>query len=153
TLTVGGMDCSSCAESVRKALSALEGVHDVRTDVVGGRVTVTYAEGKLPRGDLVGAVNRLGYRAKEDLPVRRETFEVQQMDCADEVRLIETKLGKLPGVTKLGFDVVNRRLVVEGEITAAEVERSIAQLGMKARLVEAEREEVSWWERRGRLVL
>lgn len=153
TLRVGGMDCSSCAESVQKALRVLEGVQDVRTDVVGERVTVTYAEGKLARGDLVGAVSRLGYRVREDRPLRREVFEVEQMDCADEVRLIEGKLGNLPGVTRLGFDVVGRRLTVEGEIATVEVERAIGQLGMKARLVGAEREEVSWWERHGRLVL
>ena len=44
------MDCSSCAESVEKALRQLEGVQDVRVDIVGGRVSVEYAEGKLARG-------------------------------------------------------------------------------------------------------
>ena len=152
-LSVGGMDCSSCAESVNKALRSLEGVQDVRVDVMGGKVTVRYAEGKLARGDLVGAVNRIGYRVKDDALVRKDVFEVQGMDCADEVRLIEGKLGDLPGVARLGFDVVARRLTVEGAITAAEVERAIAQLGMKARLAGATQQEESWWERRGRLVL
>ena len=34
------MDCGSCAASVDRALRSLEGVQDVRVDVVGGRVTV-----------------------------------------------------------------------------------------------------------------
>ena len=153
TLTVGGMDCSSCAASVDKALRGLEGVQDVRVDVMGGRVTVAYAEGKLARGDLTGAITRVGYRVKDDAPVRREVFEVEGMDCADEVRLIEGKLGNLPGVARLGFDVVNRRLTVEGEIATAEVEHAVAQLGMRARLVGAEQEQLTWWERRGRVVL
>ncbi|MDP9348835.1 MAG: cation transporter, partial [Gemmatimonadota bacterium] len=153
TLNVAGMDCSSCAASVDRALRALEGVQDVRVDVVGGRVRVEYAEGKLARGDLAGAITRVGYRVKDDAPVRREVFEVEGMDCADEVRLIEGKLGNLPGIARLGFDVVSRRLTVEGAIAAAEVERAVGQLGMKARLVGETREEVSWWERRGRLVL
>jgi Zn2+/Cd2+-exporting ATPase len=75
TLEVGGMDCGSCAESVQKALRALEGVRDVRTDVVGERVSVTYAEGRLTRGDLVGAISRLGYRVTEDRADRRAVFE------------------------------------------------------------------------------
>ena len=33
TLTVGGMDCSSCAESVQKALRSLEGVQDAYREV------------------------------------------------------------------------------------------------------------------------
>src|SRR5690606_4265394 len=150
---VGGMDCSSCAESVEKSLRKLEAVEDVRVDVVGGRVTVTYAEGKLARGDLVGEITRLGYRAKEEHPVRREVFEIEGMDCADEVRLIEGRLGNFPGVSRLGFDLVNRRLTVEGEIAASEVERVVASLGMRAHLVGKEREKASWWEKRGRLAL
>lgn len=43
TLSVGGMDCSSCAESVNNALRSLEGVQDVRVDVMGGKVTIEYA--------------------------------------------------------------------------------------------------------------
>lgn len=38
---VGGMDCASCAASVEGALKRLEGVQDVRVDVMGGRVRVT----------------------------------------------------------------------------------------------------------------
>jgi Zn2+/Cd2+-exporting ATPase len=153
TLGVEGMDCSSCAESVGKALRSLEGVQDVRVDVVGGRVAVSYAEGKLARGDLVGAVTRVGYRVRDDATVRREVFEVLELHCADEVRLIEGKLGQLPGVTNLGFDLVRRRLTVEGDVVAAEIQRAISQLGMKARLLSAERITVSWWERRGRLMM
>jgi Cd2+/Zn2+-exporting ATPase len=153
SLSVGGMDCSSCAESVEKALRSLEGVQDVRVDVVGGRVNVEYAEGKLARGDLVSAVTRVGYRVKDDAPARVEVFEVEGMCCASEVRQIEGKLGDLPGIARLRFDPVNQRLTIHGEIAAAEVERAIAQLGMRARLISEARAEESWWERRGRLVL
>ena len=66
TLAVDGMDCSSCAESVEKALRKLEGVQDVRVDVVGGRVDVAYARGRIARDDLVGAITRVGYRVKEE---------------------------------------------------------------------------------------
>src|SRR5690606_15048670 len=131
----------------------LEGVQDVRVDVVGERVTVEYAEGKLARGDLVGEITRIGYRVKDEAPVRRDVFEVEGMDCADEVRLIEGRLGDLAGVARLGFDVVKGRLTVEGEIAPAEVERAVASLGMRARLVGEERRKASWWERRGRLAL
>ena len=153
TLTVMGMNCAGCASSVEKALRTLEGVEDVRVDVVGGRVNVTYAEGKLARGDLAGVITRVGYRVRDDAPSRRAVFNVEGMDCADEVRLIEGKLGNLPGVTSLSFDLVGRRLAVEGEITTAEIERAVAQVGMRAMLVGAARVERSWWERRGRMAL
>ena len=61
-LSVGGMDCASCAHTIEAALKQLEGVKDVRVDVVGGRVRVAYAEGRVARGDLTGAIRRVGYR-------------------------------------------------------------------------------------------
>ena len=151
---VGGMDCASCAAPIERALKNLEGVQDVRVDVVGGKVRVAYAEGKLARGDLAGAVRRVGYTVEDadDRTSRRATFLVEGMDCADEVRLIEGKLGNLPGITALQFDVVNRRLVVDGAITAPEVQRAIRDLGMTARADGEVAAPVSFWRRRGRMI-
>ena len=153
TLGVAGMDCASCATTVEKALRQLEGVEDVRVDVVGGRVNVAYAEGKLVRGDLAGAISRIGYRVLDDNAERRIAFIVEGMDCADEVRVIEGTLGTFPGVTGLNFDLVGRRLVVTGSIAPAEVERAVASLGMSARVAGSEVRPMGWWERRGRLAL
>lgn len=151
-LTVGGMDCPSCADDIKRALGKLEGIEDVRVDVVGGRVKIAYADGKLSRGDLAGAIRRVGYKV-EDGEVRRASFIVEGMDCADEVRQIEDKLGKLPGVTNLGFDLINRRLKVEGTITSAEVQRAIKEIGMTALAEGEEQKSLSFWERRGKLLM
>ncbi len=149
---VGGMDCPSCADDITRALGKLEGIQDVRVDVVGGNVRVAYADGKLSRGDLAGAIRRVGYRVS-DGDTTRASFIVEGMDCADEIRQIEDKLGRLPGITKLGFDLMNRRLNVEGSITSAEVQRAIKEIGMTALPEDEERRELSFWERRGRLVV
>lgn len=150
---VGGMDCPSCADDIRRVLHKLEGVQDVRVDVMAGRVQVEYAQGKLARGDLAGAIERVGYRIQEGAQAHVVTLIVEGMDCADEVRQIEAKLGKLPGVARLQFDLMRRRLVVEGAATAGEIQRAIKEIGMHSR---AEGEEVrppSFWERRGRLTM
>jgi Cd2+/Zn2+-exporting ATPase len=151
-LRVAGMDCASCAGAVESALKQLEGVHDVHVDVVGGRVRVRYAESKLARGDLSGAIRRVGYQV-EDGDTRRHSFIVGSMDCADEVRLIESKLGNLPGVTKLEFDLMRHRLVVEGSIAAAEIQRGVKELGMTARAEGEQAPTATFWERRGRLLM
>ena len=151
-LRVGGMDCASCAATVEGALKQLDGVQDVQVDVMGGRVRVGYAAGKVARGDLSGAIRRVGYRVEDD-EARRLTFVVSGMDCADEVRLLEGKLGKLPGVAKLEFDVVRHRLVVEGAIVAAEIQRSVKELGMVAQPEGETAPAASFWERRGRLLM
>lgn len=151
-LTVGGMDCPSCADDIKRALGSFEGIQDVRVDVVGGKVRVAYADGKLSRGDLAGVLRRVGYKV-EDGDSKQASFIVEGMDCADEVRQIEDKLGRLPGVTNLGFDLINRRLKVEGAITSPEIQRAIKEIGMTALPEGEERLELSFWERRGRLVV
>jgi len=151
-LSVGGMDCASCADDIRRALGKLEGVQDVRVDVIGGKVHVAYSDGKLARGDLAGAIRRVGYQVT-DGEATRASFIVEQMDCADEARQIENKLGKLPGVSDLSFDLINKRLKVEGSITSAEVQRAIKEIGMTARPEGEAQRELTFWERRGRLAM
>lgn len=151
-LTVGGMDCPSCADDIKRALGKLEGIQDVRVDVVGGKVRVAYADGKLSRGDLAGAIQRVGYLVKDDA-IKKATFIVGGMDCADEVRQIEDKLGQLPDVTNLGFDLINRRLKVEGSLTSAEIQRAIKEIGMTAQPESEEQKQLSFWEHRGKLLM
>ncbi|WP_284352596.1 heavy metal translocating P-type ATPase [Roseisolibacter agri] len=154
-LRVGGMDCASCAASVERALKSLEGVQDVRVDVVGGKVRVGYAEGTLARGDLARAIRRVGYTVEDtnDRVSRRAAFLVDGLCCAAEARQLEDRLGNLPGVTTLEFDVMRHRLIVEGTITAPEVQRAIQDLGMTARAEGEQAAPASFWRRRGRLVM
>ena len=155
-LRVGGMDCASCASAIEGALRQLDGVEDVRVDVVGGKVRVAYAEGKMARCDFAGAIRRVGYSVDDDDPLEasgRSVFVVEGMDCADEVRLIEGALRSHPGVTALQFDVVSHRLVVEGPIASSEILRAITELGMTARLQGDVAPAATFWERRGRLLM
>lgn len=152
-LRVGGMDCPSCADDITRALQRLEGVEDVRVNVVGGSVHVQYAEGTLARGDVAGAIRRLGYQVHDKEEAQRHSFIVEGMDCADEVRQIEAKLGPLPGITRLQFDVVNRRLRVDGSVTVGEVQRAIKEIGMTARPEGQAAVPLTFWERRGRLTM
>ena len=151
-LRVGGMDCPSCADDISRALLRLEGVEDVRVDVVGGSVKVAYAEGKLASGDLHSAIRRLGYQV-HDGEKRRHVFLVEGMDCADEVRQLDAKLGPLPGVTQLRFDLVGRKLTVEGAITVGEIQRAVKEIGMTARAEGQATVPLTFWERRGRLTV
>jgi Cd2+/Zn2+-exporting ATPase len=82
----------------------------------------------------------------------RASFIVDGMDCADEIRQIEDKLEHLPGVDRLQFDLVRRRLLVDGSIAEGEVRRAIQLLGMRARLEGETAPSPAFWERHGRLV-
>jgi hypothetical protein len=60
-LVVTGMTCSHCAESVRRALAACDGVSSAEVDLLHGRAVVT-GDGLDP-GQLAAAVAALGYAA------------------------------------------------------------------------------------------
>src|SRR5581483_5752570 len=68
------------------------------------------------------------------------------------IRQIEDKLGRVPGVDRLQFDLVRRRLLVDGSITEGEVRRAIHSLGMRARLEGETTPSPTFWVRHGRLV-
>jgi len=62
-IPIEGMTCASCAAQVKKALRALDGVADVEVSLEHRIARVRYAADKVKPEDLVGAINRLGYKA------------------------------------------------------------------------------------------
>jgi Zn2+/Cd2+-exporting ATPase len=68
TLAVGDMDCSSCAESVSRALRSVHGVRAVEADVLAGKVTVSYDPDHVAEPQLADAVRRAGYAVTNEAP-------------------------------------------------------------------------------------
>jgi copper chaperone CopZ len=60
TLSVDGMSCEHCEQTVAEALEGVAGVTGVSVDLDGGRATV---EGDAAVADLVAAVADAGYEA------------------------------------------------------------------------------------------
>ncbi|WP_122317635.1 heavy metal translocating P-type ATPase [Pseudomonas cichorii] len=64
-------------------------------------------------------------------------FRIEQMDCPTEQTLIQNKLGKMSGVHKLEFNLINRILGVWHELPTTEpIREAIGSLGMQAELLE-----------------
>jgi len=68
---------------------------------------------------------------------RFSSFRIEQMDCPTEQTLIQNKLGKLAGVHKLEFNLINRLLGVWHELPSTDpICEAISSLGMHAEPVE-----------------
>jgi copper chaperone len=63
TLTVTGMACDGCEQSVEDALEALDGVDHAEADHEAGTVTVD-AEGAVSEADIAAAVSEAGYELR-----------------------------------------------------------------------------------------
>lgn len=62
SIPVEGMSCGSCVASVTRAVKALDGVRDVKVDLVPGRARVEYAEGEATPEAIAAAISELGYK-------------------------------------------------------------------------------------------
>jgi len=58
---VDGMDCAACAQTVEKAVAALDGVNAAQVSFGAGTLSVA---GDAPAARITGAVSRAGYRAR-----------------------------------------------------------------------------------------
>ena len=63
-------------------------------------------------------------------------LHIQAMDCPTEKNLIEGRLGDMPGIHRLDFNLLERTLRVQHELASVEpIIAAIAELGMRAELV------------------
>jgi len=60
TITVDGMSCEHCEQSVEEALATVEGVQSVEVDLDAAQATI---EGDAATQDLITAVDEAGYEA------------------------------------------------------------------------------------------
>jgi copper chaperone len=63
TITVSGMTCGHCVNSVTEELSKISGVKEVKVDLDRGKVDIT-SESELAQADLSGAIQEAGYEIK-----------------------------------------------------------------------------------------
>ncbi|WP_029423572.1 heavy-metal-associated domain-containing protein [Alicyclobacillus macrosporangiidus] len=61
TITIKGMTCSGCVNSVTKALKDVEGVQEASVDLQGQKATVTFDESKTTVAKLKEAIEDAGY--------------------------------------------------------------------------------------------
>jgi heavy metal translocating P-type ATPase len=77
---VGGMSCSFCAESIRKAYDRTEGVEDVDVSLAHEEVLVRYDDARVGEVELKDTLRELGYTIRD--PDKRRRFEEQQAELA-----------------------------------------------------------------------
>ena len=62
-IKIDGMHCHKCEQAIKKALTALPGVHEVEIDFLSGQASVLHDRNAVTAKELIDAVNGAGYRA------------------------------------------------------------------------------------------
>jgi Cu+-exporting ATPase len=81
---VGGMSCSFCAESIRKAYERTEGVCGVNVSLAHEEVLIEYDEDRIGEVDLKDTLRELGYTIRD--PDKAQHYEEQQAELATAKR-------------------------------------------------------------------
>jgi len=96
-LSIEGMTCPSCVAHVKEALDAIEGVNKVEISYENASATIT-AKGGVSVTDLIGAIEALGYTAKEN-PLAENTAP---NDCCDNETASNTESNQTQHVAIIG---------------------------------------------------
>ncbi len=110
-LEISGMDCPDCASTIEKDVSAMPGIKSASVDFLGGHLTVV---GPATSEKIAARVRSLGYTAEplKEEHLKRTTLVIQDMDCADEERIIRKALNSLDSVSDLQFNLIERQVTV-----------------------------------------
>lgn len=95
TISIGGMTCASCSQTVEEALLALEGVHSAVVNLATEKVRVKYDPQRVRVGQLKKAIEEAGY----------EVLEAETVDAEREARKKEMLRQKRMLLLALAFSV------------------------------------------------
>ncbi|MFP4174648.1 MAG: heavy metal translocating P-type ATPase [Halobacteriales archaeon] len=95
-LSVVGMSCANCAESIEDAVGALEGVEDIDVNFASDEATVEYDADMVSLADVYNAVDGAGYSAVSETV----TVGISDMTCANCAETNKEALEDVRGVVE-----------------------------------------------------
>ena len=121
---VGGMSCSFCAESIKKAYSRTDGVEDVDVSLAHEEVLVQYDDDRLSEVEVKDTLRELGYTIRD--PDKAKRYEQQQAELADGKR----RLLLAGGASIVVAVLMGWMILVMGRFESASLAMDLVTLGL-----------------------
>src|SRR3990170_3537369 len=124
--------CERCVNDLQQRLATLRGVESVDVDTQRGRLTLRLDPNITTLARVEDAARRAGVAIARQF--RHEMIELQELDCADCVLVIEHALGRLPGVLSVSANYAASRMWIEYDrdhLNRQEILRRIRALGYR----------------------
>lgn len=140
TLSVSGMTCAACAKAIERASKKLDGVSEAVVNFATEKLSVEYDENKLSIDDIVNAIRKAGYGAKEEKDTREVTIPIGGMTCAACAKAVERSVNKLGGITSAVVNFATEKLSVEYDPSVtriSEIKAAIKKAGYEPLDIEA----------------
>ena len=148
TFRVPNMDCVNEERQVRERFATMAGVESLEFDLPKRSLTVSHrlentsaivqalTEPGMPPRDESAAPTLRAEPATQGVAApaaaaRTDTFRIEKMDCPTEEGLIRKRLGNLPGVAGLDFNLMQRKLTVNHTLPSTEpIVRALKDIGL-----------------------
>lgn len=138
TVRIDKMDCPTEESLLRKKIGALSGIEDMSFNLMQRRLTIKH---RLPDpSPILAAIDSLNMEAMVEEDTQKQAasvavFTIQNMDCPTEEALIRKKLGTLPGIAALDFNLMQRKLTVSHNLPDGElIQAALHAIGMHAQI-------------------
>ena len=143
TFVLPGMDCPIEEKMVRDALRPIAGIRGIVCDLTGHTVTVEHEPGladeirsALQALHLDGACDNCQKITEHEDSETLTNFRVPGMDCSVEEDLIRGRLGKIPSVHSLAFNLIQRTVSVRHAPSAlADITKALQSLSLGAEVM------------------
>ncbi|XP_021730778.1 copper-transporting ATPase RAN1-like isoform X1 [Chenopodium quinoa] len=149
-VSVGGMTCAACSNSVESALLAVNGVFNASVALLQNKADVVFNPDLIKDADIKSAIEDAGFEA-EILPEPNSSrtilnktllgqFNIRGMTCAACVNSVESILRELPGVTRAVVSLTTSLGEVEYDpsvVSKDGIVNAIEDAGFEASLVQS----------------
>lgn len=136
-LRIDKMDCPTEESLIRKKLEGMAGVNNLDFNIMQRRLTVQHQLSD--PAPIIAAVASLDMEpVVENAPAQSSgkspaIFTIDNMDCPTEEALIRNKLSAMDGITKLDFNLMQRKLTVTHTLDQIDaIQQALDAIGMHA---------------------
>ncbi len=146
TLTITGMHCANCSETIAKKLDQVDGIEQANVDLVAERATVAYDPAKLEVSEILGTIRSTGY----DVAMADAEMAVLGLHDASDASRLEHRLLNSPGVVSARTNLASEQVLIQyipTAVTQREIRVAIREAGFEPISVEIQFEDA---ERRAR---
>jgi len=110
SLGIVGMTCTSCAQSVEKALKKHVGVEEANVNFASEKAYLVYDPKVTNKKELIETVRATGYDAR--LETKKTIIRIGGMTCASCAQTIENALEKTDGIVEASVNLASEKAVV-----------------------------------------
>jgi len=132
-LTIEGMTCASCAQSVEKSAGKLNGVDEASVNLATEKLKIRFDEQEVSIEEIYDAVEQAGYKALA--AAETKTFTIEGMTCASCVQSVEKATRKLGGVSESNVNMATEKMVIRfdpQQVSVTDIKAAVADAGYGA---------------------